>query len=118
MNNINSLRAVFRLLDQHNIQMDYYAALDFADQIVRELVTTSTDSAPALRYIAAHDAAIQLFYQQRQKISAIKELRTLTSCGLKEAKDAVEHVYGTDWSRSTVDYDAALAELREKLSGE
>jgi len=30
------------------------------------------------------------FLRDGKKIAAIKELRTITSCGLKEAKDAVE----------------------------
>lgn len=34
-------------------------------------------------------------WKANQKIGAIKEFRMITSCGLKEAKDALEHYYDT-----------------------
>jgi len=43
-----------------------------------------------------------------KKIQWIKETRALTSCGLKEAKDAVEAVASRD----------AISQLRNKLVGE
>lgn len=117
MTNIADLRSVFRILDQHGIKMDYYAALNLADDLVRSLVTFHTDPQPALRYIAANDRMIRSHFEAGKKIQAIKEMRSIASCGLKEAKDAVESVYGTGaWYPK--DHDVALQQLREKLTGE
>lgn len=62
-------------------------------------------------------AAMQ-FIRNDQKIQAIKEIRTLASCGLKEAKDAVDVVYAEVDPRGYNRSDEALSSLRAKLSGD
>lgn len=57
---------------------------------------------PAQPDYSTHEARVLLvrnspaameFIRQDRKIQAIKEIRTLATCGLKEAKDAVDVVY-------------------------
>jgi len=95
----HKLNAILTLSDQmaeegaaraHEI---YKLARDCRDLIVfdqhsRDIMRklTSQDT-----YAGFHlDAAVKAFAKTGRKIEAIKELRTQTGCGLKEAKDAVE----------------------------
>jgi hypothetical protein len=118
MTSIENLRTAFRVFEQNALSLDYYTALTLADDLVNALIKAQRiDVNKSLDYIAANDSVIRGYFANQKKFSAIKELRILSGCGLREAKDSVERVYGTDWSHGT-DADAALARLREKLTGE
>lgn len=56
----------------------------------------------------------RLHYIGEHKISAIKEFRQLTRCGLKEAKDAIEGVSALNSESKTINYLSA-AQLAERL---
>lgn len=53
----------------------------------------------ALVAAARNSGEVMDAVRESRKIDAIKRLRTLTSCGLKEAKDAIEsdRVWGLYW---------------------
>ena len=74
---------------------------------------------------ALNSVVVMDYVRDDKKIHAIKELRTLTSCGLKEAKDAVEATEVWDVSpqaiarreREAVEQrDREIAELQNRLN--
>ena len=66
------------------------------EDVYARLLTDSKEEAQKYLVLLSHDAGIVSdFANQGKKIQAIKELRTLAKCGLKEAKDAIESAYPT-----------------------
>lgn len=81
---------------------------------------------PATPDYSTHEARVLLVRNNHEvmrhihadaKIQAIKVIRTIASCGLKEAKDAVDVVYNEVDPRGTRAYDESISALRSKLSG-
>jgi hypothetical protein len=64
------------------------------DQQSRQVIKNLTRSGPVVNGLPLSET-VRNFVLRGMKINAIKELRTETNCGLKEAKDAVEA-----WERS------------------
>jgi ribosomal protein L7/L12 len=89
-----------------------YDLLNAADAVLSALDGAATPNlavrevTPALIDYACHNPAVLDYMGQTKKINAIKVLRDNTGCGLKAAKDAVEHS------------DVSLAALRYKLTGQ
>lgn len=84
-------------LDSAGISYDVYALLNLTDSLIGlsfidpSIPTPeSMHDARVLRAVQSPDVMGHLW--DNKKISAIKELRLLANCGLKEAKDAVEDI--------------------------
>lgn len=91
MNNshLDKIRAVYRIMEDHNVSLEFYAALNFADAIAALIPDLTLDQH------ARTNEAVRTAAQSGKKILAIKELRALVpGTSLKESKDAVEAVYG------------------------
>jgi ribosomal protein L7/L12 len=91
-----TVRAVKTALDKQGVYLDVYALLAVADEVCRvhdmpvteaEISPTEHDKRVAL---ALNSEEIAHLLANDRKILAIKELRYLTGCGLREAKDAIE----------------------------
>ena len=85
-------KSIAKTLDKHGITYDVYQLLNLTDDLLRDGYEPEVDySTHEGRVTAALESpdVMQHMYEGK-KINAIKELRLLTSCGLKEAKDAVE----------------------------
>lgn len=83
--------------ERAGVVLDVYALLNLTDQMVTarlnfdEFPTTNPLSYSETLVMSALGSTNVMDYMRRtQKINAIKELRAITGCGLKEAKDAVE----------------------------
>ena len=72
---------------------DTYDLLNAADAVLTAMSTPAMPDKPThedLVAIALDSESVMNFIRDEQKINAIKELRSLTRCSLKETKDAVE----------------------------
>jgi len=84
--------------ERAGIVLDVYTLLNLTDQLVTSRLNfdehaqerASTNYAEALVQSALGSGECMRFMRLHQKINAIKELRSITGCGLREAKDAVE----------------------------
>lgn len=92
------------------------ALADYIEAQVAAGVRDLTPATPRMEYshdalvaLAVENAGIVAYVADSRKINAIKDLRGLTHCGLKAAKDAVED--------SRMETAAALHTLRVKLTG-
>lgn len=83
---IDKIRTVYGIMEKHGIHPDFYAALNFADEIANMVADLSLEDH------VRTNPAIQQALKDSKKIHAIKELRAVTSCSLLEAKNAVEAV--------------------------
>ena len=84
---------VGRIIASRISGVDAYSLLDAAEEIVNAqdvAVTRSAYSPDILVAVASGLAEVVEYLGSGQKIQAIKALRTYTSCGLKEAKDACD----------------------------
>lgn len=108
----NTFRTIARALQPHI--SDTYDLLNATDAVMQATFALFPDK-DSLRVNACTPELIRFATTNRdvishmvatQKILAIKELRTLTGCGLKAGKDAVE----SD--------EMSIAMLRYKLTGE
>lgn len=97
-----------------NLQNEVYK-LESALSAATAVPQPTKDRAELLKYVCMHNDVIIDSIAQNRKIQAIKELRSITGCHLREGKDAVEaaseHV-------TVKPDDEALAALRKKLTGE
>lgn len=84
-------KRVAKILSENLPGTDVYTLLELTDKVV------SVFHAKDLVSSALYDAQIVQFCADNQKMNAIKRLRALTSCGLKDAKEAIEdeRVWGT-----------------------
>lgn len=96
-------------------------AADVVDEFVQAEVAKAldTEGVVSIDTIARNSLAIEGFFANNKKIYAIKELRALTGCSLRAAKDSIERVYDFSVYRTVPqsDTDDALAALRQKLTG-
>lgn len=82
-------------LDTAGISYDVYSLLNLTDALVGQSFIDPSIPTPAQSHDervlrAVQSETVMRHMHDNKKINAIKELRLLTSCGLKEAKDAVE----------------------------
>lgn len=112
----NRFRSVAKILAAHI--HDTYDMLNAADAIVdyveSEIAAALTVPSVTLVELARHYTPVKDAIKIDRKVQAIKVLKDLTGCTLKECKEAVETAYDT---QSPHDSDAALQALREKLMG-
>lgn len=90
-------RTLANALDNVGISYDVYQLLNFTDAIVGQsfvdpALPTPEQSHDARVLAALNSPEVMGYMKEVKKINAIKELRLIASCGLKEAKDAVEDV--------------------------
>lgn len=100
-------RSIANALDNVGIGYDVYQLLNLTDTFVGQSfidpsLPTPEQSHDALVLTAIQDREVMAHMFDKKKINAIKELRRISSCGLKEAKDAVEdHRVSTAMDRFT-----------------
>jgi len=99
MSTSDHFKATARTLADHlsaaGITYDVYSLLNLTDSLVGlsfidPSLPTPEQSHDARVLSAIQDREVMQQMHDGKKISAIKELRRITNCGLKEAKDAVE----------------------------
>jgi hypothetical protein len=84
-----NFKTIARILGQET-HLDTVGIINLADRIESALFTPDYSTHDARVQAALYSNEVMGFVRDDKKIHAIKELRTLTSCGLKEAKEAVE----------------------------
>jgi ribosomal protein L7/L12 len=99
----DSARSIASHLDRQGISYDVYQLLNLTEALVSNGVSfvdpATTSAYREAERAATHERLVTAALNshevlgslaERKKINAIKALRSLTACGLKEAKDAVE----------------------------
>lgn len=95
----NSAKFLAAAAERAGIVLDVYALLNLTDHLVTARINFDEfppSAVPPLTYAetlvqsALSSSNCMRYMRKQQKINAIKELRLITGCGLKEAKDAVE----------------------------
>ncbi len=93
----DSARSLARTLDSVGMTYDVYTLLSLTEALIsqqdnfRDPLLPPDYSTHEARVMAALGSPeVIAFLNAGKKINAIKELRSITLCGLKEAKDAVE----------------------------
>jgi hypothetical protein len=96
MTDLANIRTVYTIMERHGIQAEFYTALNFATEVVTSISGTRPEwqkfNPAILADIAAATPAVREAILADKKILAIKELRQLTTGGLRECKEAVEAV--------------------------
>lgn len=109
----NTFRTIARTLQPYI--SDTYDLLNATDAVMQATFSLFPDkdslrvnacTPELIRFATTNKNIVGLMSREGNKILAIKELRTLTGCGLKASKDAVE----SD--------EMSIAMLRYKLTGE
>jgi ribosomal protein L7/L12 len=88
MLNLNLIRRI--ILES---ETTYELRVECLDAYVQQMIEDSrgiVEFMPGVKVTPSQKGELQEVYRLQGKIPAIKMLRTLTNCGLKEAKDAIE----------------------------
>jgi ribosomal protein L7/L12 len=112
----SEFRAVAAVLSKHI--PDVYTLLGVTDEVMSAIALAAapdTKTHDGRVLVALNSPVIIDFLVETRKINAIKELRAVTLCGLKEAKDAVEDSRVVE-AAAQVKQQRDLDDLRERLN--